>query len=1472
MSTPAVQVRGGLLLAVAAILLAPLLSATDASAGGGLTITRPQAPEEQRRVIIELAGAPAMTILNAEHHQSRTLSNAALRQLEGRRGELADQHQKLDQAARSAGIDVTEDREFSLLFNGVAARVPAGQVERLRDLPGVRVVHDDATMRAALDVSVPHVGAPELWRRTDPTGARVTGKGVTVAVIDTGIDYTHPALGGGFGPGHKVIGGHDLVANDADPMDQNGHGTHVAATIAGSGSGGGGGGGGGGEVPALVGVAPDAHLTAYRVLNAAGSGAMSQVLAGLEAAVDPASPHRADVVNLSVGGPGDGTDPLSQASNRATDAGVVVVASAGNNGPGPRTIGSPAAAANVIAVGASATGVRTPALELTTPERETLQAWALAFSANAPAKPVTAGVVDLGSGEPADLVPEKLRDKLALIHLRPPQDPGPDPFETAKLAESAGAVGVVFHPGAGGDQTPGPLAGGTDGELLPRLSVGSGDDGRLDRLVALSADSTEYAQLRALLAQGTVRVRIVGLDRTDTLASFSSRGPNDRYHLKPDLVAPGVQIRSAYPTSLWEPGVARLSGTSMAAPHVAAGAALLRQLHPDRHGLQIRSMLVGSARLFAGRTPTEQGAGLLDLPAAATSSVLASPATLSLGLADLSRTRVTSTGQVTVTNTSANAVQLELRGVPAGSDAGSVRVAPNRVTLPAGGSAAVTVTVSGERRAADTDLGGWIEVDAPGRSSDSRVPYLLAVAPLHVFVAPDPSEGPSEVFAYTPVDLSEPPTVTVHHPGGDSTQVGMVPYHARTWRAAVTGPRPGTYDVDVSAVTTPDHGGVTLAGSSAFEVLDRDAGGTEFEPVGPHGDAGPLAFSPAAPDQLVALGNRSIWVSPDRGRTWTQRGRFPALVSTVSRPVVDPTDGKRMWLTVSPGDADFPVYNGKLLRTDDGGRSWTQMGWPDGGHRHVGLAIDDTGRVLVAHSSEAVHVSHDQGAHWATYPAPAPGVRSVTLSGADLYVATNDGLWLVRDITGTPQPADRILTPASGPRWISSFATDGTVLVAAGFDTGVLVSTDGGQSWRSAFMPPTRRVHGVWVADGVVYVASYSRLFVGRDHGTSWTEWENPVPGGVAAEVGSAPWSGNGDSEAEPDADADVVVSISGAGVYVTDDGGASYRRLGFPGQTVYDLAIPRDDQGRDVLVAGTIRETHRTPAPTGPVVPETLEWGTNGAEGTFATAVRHVAVSPQDPRTLWKVRPNAVGGFAVERSDDAGGSWKPGTVYGGTPTALLVHPADPRRVDVAVRQPDGVYFLRTKDNGATWKRYLAPGDGALIHALAGDPRRPDRIWIGGDDGLWRSDDGGETATRIAAGTFRTVLVDSHERRVIAGGDRVLTSEDNGKTWRTGDLGSLPTMVNDLITSPRDPDTIYAASGTFEVGDVHHGEPFANDVLWQTGRGVLRSKDGGRTWANVSAGLQNTSVRSLAMTADGGWLFAGTDGGGVHRLQVSSPR
>ncbi|HEX7150863.1 MAG TPA: S8 family serine peptidase [Thermoanaerobaculia bacterium] len=216
------------------------------------------------------------------------------------------------------------EQQFGRVFSGAAATLDSAEAARIAKLPYVRRVHVDGRVEAQVHDSVPDMRVPQVWQTH---GSR--GSGQTVAIIDTGIDYEHPALQG------RVIGGFDFVNSDDDPMDDNGHGTHVAGIVAA--------------------VAPDAKLLAYKVLNDAGAGNDSDVIAAIELAMDPNQDgdlsDRADVINLSLGRQGLPDDAAVTAVENAIFFGAVVVVAAGNDS-NFFMIGSPGLAPSAITVGA----------------------------------------------------------------------------------------------------------------------------------------------------------------------------------------------------------------------------------------------------------------------------------------------------------------------------------------------------------------------------------------------------------------------------------------------------------------------------------------------------------------------------------------------------------------------------------------------------------------------------------------------------------------------------------------------------------------------------------------------------------------------------------------------------------------------------------------------------------------------------------------------------------------------------------------------------------------------------------------------------------------------------------------------------------------------------------------------------------------------------------------------------------------
>ncbi|MEI7907310.1 MAG: S8 family serine peptidase, partial [Bacteroidota bacterium] len=230
-----------------------------------------------------------------------------------------------------ADAETKVNREFENIFSGFAVTTKRQNIQAIASLPGVKSVYPDAVVNA-----VPYsVGSASQDIPKNPASA-ATGKQVRIGIIDTGIDYNHEAFGKGFGSGFAVTGGYDFVNNDPDPMDDNGHGTHVAGII-------------GGNSATITGAAKDAILFAYKVLDQSGSGSSSSVIAAIEQAMRDSI----QVLNLSLGTPsGSADDPLTSAVNRAVQSGMIVVVAAGNTGE-YSTINSPGTAEFALTVGAT---------------------------------------------------------------------------------------------------------------------------------------------------------------------------------------------------------------------------------------------------------------------------------------------------------------------------------------------------------------------------------------------------------------------------------------------------------------------------------------------------------------------------------------------------------------------------------------------------------------------------------------------------------------------------------------------------------------------------------------------------------------------------------------------------------------------------------------------------------------------------------------------------------------------------------------------------------------------------------------------------------------------------------------------------------------------------------------------------------------------------------------------------------------
>lgn len=530
---------------------------------------------------------------------------------------------------------------YTKAYNGFLVRVPVDRLPEIRALPGVKEVHRAPRHTIELSASVPLINADDVWNFLG-----YDGTGITIAVIDTGVDYYHAALGGtgnpadyasdnptiveaGTFPTAKVIGGYDFAgvdynpcggspipSPDDDPLDLHGHGTHVASTAAGIG------------VSGVIspGVAPGASIYALKVFGD-GGGCTELVLDAIEWAMDPngdgdMSDH-VDVINMSLGadyGPNDPNDPELIAVNNASVLGIVVVTAAGNAGDTSYIVGTPAVADSAIAVAASTTGYATgPTVNIsgttyTTQTNIIYQPPAFDNNTGHFTQTVTATLAYVGNITTTDtlcsiggITANALSGMVALIQR------GDCAFSTkVNNAAALGAVGaIIFNHATGGNSRVTMVGDPVD---IPAGFIAHDDGVNL-----IPADGETVI----VSAESDVSTVPDPYTPSDSAAPFTSRGPRgfDSY-LKPDITAPGVGIFAAA-VGTGDGGVS-YSGTSMASPHVAGVAALVRQAHPSWDPEQIKAAMMNTAvDLVDGSVVPIQGAGRVDAYRAVTADTVA---------------------------------------------------------------------------------------------------------------------------------------------------------------------------------------------------------------------------------------------------------------------------------------------------------------------------------------------------------------------------------------------------------------------------------------------------------------------------------------------------------------------------------------------------------------------------------------------------------------------------------------------------------------------------------------------------------------------------------------------------------------------------------------------------------------------------------------------------------------------------------
>lgn len=530
---------------------------------------------------------------------------------------LARERARILEELEAFGAAAELNHEYDQVFSGFSIELAENELGKLLAIDGVKSVFpnqqyeveaiepfDPSEISFEMLDTAPYIESGKAW------DAGFTGEGVTVAVIDTGVDYTHPDLAHAFGDylGWDFVDGNDdpqetRLGDVDDPSDITTHGTHVAGTIAANGE--------------IKGVAPDASLLAYRVLGPGGSGTTDNVIAAIERAVEDG----ADVMNLSLGASLNNPDfPTSIALDTAMGEGVVAVTSNGNSGPFNWTVGSPGTSREAISVGATQLpyNIFSAAID-TASDAEFSSAEVMGFPNEEDLLALNGETFEFayaGLGSAEELSQVDVEGKIALIQR------GAFPFvEKAENAKAAGAAGVILFNNAAGRQPEIP------GMALPTIMT-SLDDGQ-QLLADLEAGNNEVSFDIAFS-------REVG----ETVADFSSRGPvMDNWMIKPDVIAPGVNIISTMPLneSTGTYGYAAKQGTSMSAPHVAGAAALILEAHPDWGVDFVKASLMNTAERLTDPEGdyyphNTQGAGSIRVLQAIQAETLILPGSHSFGI------------------------------------------------------------------------------------------------------------------------------------------------------------------------------------------------------------------------------------------------------------------------------------------------------------------------------------------------------------------------------------------------------------------------------------------------------------------------------------------------------------------------------------------------------------------------------------------------------------------------------------------------------------------------------------------------------------------------------------------------------------------------------------------------------------------------------------------------------------------------
>jgi minor extracellular serine protease Vpr len=724
---------------MACLALAAPASAARPAAGDSTDATVNRAELTRQYALVQLKGAPLSTSAKTRPSGGKRI-NFSSETTKSYRVQLAAIRNQYKDWLRVNAPNARVSNEFDISIHVVAVRlnghtlaqisgsslVLTAQYERLYYPLG----HDDP------DLSL--IDAAEGWAAAG--GAANAGEGVKVAIVDTGIDVTHPCFDdAGYAEGNNP-GAHEPYTNDKvivakvfynksavrglDPKDVDGHGTHVAGTVACN-----------LHTPAQVhgvdipydpsGVAPRALLGNYNVFPGTVASARSEDIVD---ALEEAYADGMQVANMSLGGGSAGfNDLLAMAVDNLDRANMVIAVAAGNSGPGYFTIESPGKAARALTAGASTVGhfVGAPV----TVAGSTYGAAAGDFPVveedlTAPLGVVTSAPTNAATGLStacSALPAGSLSGKIALISR------GVCTFSTKiRNAQVAGAVAVLVVNNVAGDPTAMAQDGTPNQPTVPAYMVGL-EDGK-----ALKDHNGASTTIDSTLAY-------FNTDNDDIMAGFSSQGPTDvDFRVKPDVTAPGVNVLSSQPShtcpAAERPCWAFFQGTSMATPHLAGSAAVVRGAHPGWAAWQVRSAVVNTAergRLTAftdGTTVLDDanitGAGIVDLDSAVGTDVALDAVSVSFG-AIPAGSGLTSSRSVRLTNVSGAPATFTVSVGTSSGTGVSYGVSGSPVTLAAGASATVQVTMTAAKGSSRGHHRAWLEVNSAGANVAHAAVYTF---------------------------------------------------------------------------------------------------------------------------------------------------------------------------------------------------------------------------------------------------------------------------------------------------------------------------------------------------------------------------------------------------------------------------------------------------------------------------------------------------------------------------------------------------------------------------------------------------------------------------------------------------------------------------------------------------------------------------------------------------------------------------